>query len=419
LLANITAANGQIDAINSEMRPLEEERDRLTLLSKRFERLSAVLDHADESARLDRILAAVLAANEAKPSTGWIQTPSVVLSMNTTDVEAIGGHNIKLTPSRATLRSDNRLVFSEVNGEKLAKNAERVTPEAVAPPQRPEALGAGDGRLFDLFQHRPSTVTPDGEPGARLLGMVDCPECTSSYVNDNGDIYRVTTRPPPTIIPLPGKTVMASQIADALREGRPLTIELVGFPPGMVADIKALAKRMQEPPGVGRFMPPGPIEEPPGKGPIFLLADRDRKIETLVVVEGDSGLLKAVANEPVAAAGALVEAPSHDAVRAEFGEAAANADASVVITFRGANPTRVAVTASGGGNKQTLASRLAAAIRAWLPGRPTVSLPQHLVSLRSALRAALGEGKYAYFVTRSGARVNIVSIPLGGTSRGG
>ena len=69
----IAAANAQIKAANDASKPAAGERDRLVALSKDFDKLTAILNAADGSARLDKILPAVLAANQSKPSMGWIQ----------------------------------------------------------------------------------------------------------------------------------------------------------------------------------------------------------------------------------------------------------------------------------------------------------------------------------------------------------
>jgi hypothetical protein len=412
----IASATAGIKAANDAGKPMMSERDRLVALSKDFERLSAILNAADGSARLDRILPAVLAANQTKPSTGWIQTPSVVLSQNRTNVEAIGGHNVRLTPSRATLRSDSQLVVTEVNGEKLAANGkQQLAAQEAAPPLRTNSLGAGDGTLFDLLKPRASVIAPDGSLGARLLAKRQCAECTGSYVIDDGTIYKISAKPPPlAITTVPGKAVMTNEIVEAGRASTQGSVELVGFPDKVVTDVSELVERMKRPPGGGRFQPPDPAGRSSGKGSVLLVADRDRKIATLRV-DGPDGLVRAIFDEPVAIAGARVETPASEAVRAEFGEAIANADASVVITLGGApeSRARIAVGVSGGGDKATLAGRLAAVVNAWLPKRSAAPLAQHLVSLRAMLRETLGDRTYTYFVTNQGGRATIVARPSG------
>ena len=143
---------------------------------------------------------------------------------------------------------------------------------------------------------------------------------------------------------------------------------------------------------------------------MIAVADRQKHLETLEI-QGARGESAVLSGKAVRATDVSAETAGSQAIRSEFGDTAADADAVVVVTFHddaGAN-TRVAVTASGGADRAGLSQRLLAVARTWLSGRPATPLAQHLVDLRRTLTAKLEGREYRYFLKTSTGAITIVS----------
>lgn len=130
--------------LNTRSAELDRDAQKLKAVFENASRLHGVLSQPLAAFRdLDTVRARYVAANAAAPA-GWIKTPSVVISRNTQQVNATGGHNIDARALR--IEVDPTLTEAAVvegrNGSVL-----RV------PPGQADAAGARANDLARLIEH--------------------------------------------------------------------------------------------------------------------------------------------------------------------------------------------------------------------------------------------------------------------------
>ncbi len=223
------------------------------------------------------------------------------------------------------------------------------------------------------------------EPGltARLIRESEaCAACDRVYFFENGTIFEVGTKPPPTVTQLPGKTVMAGRDQRSRRQS-------AGHRPAGQLSARS-RRRHHRPRGTAATVAwrtsrrTTTCHRARRTRPARTRGDRPKKVETLHI-DGSADTVAVFAKNPIRKAGARSETPTVEALRAEFGDGAANTEGAVIITFGSpaAPGPRVAITVSGVENKVNLPARLLTAVRTWLVGPSSVPLTRHLIDLRS------------------------------------
>ena len=221
LRADYDAADKTLDGTLAELEALSESSDRADELAK------LVAGEAAITAQLDRILAKVRAgvAGEAQ---GAIRTPALVLSKNTQDEDAIGGHNITFDPTRVRVGSPIVAPGGRGRGS-MPVTAPRPTLRARldAPGMEPVAAlkATRSGSLLDEMR----TAQAAGlDPALAPRLARDAAACSCDVVvrTPEGDVLFARPGPPPVQRRLVGTTGIVEALAGPPRA---TTVRFDGF----------------------------------------------------------------------------------------------------------------------------------------------------------------------------------------------
>ena len=216
------------------------------------EELSA---RASFSEDLERILQRVLVATSASASTSAIQTASVVLSKNTADFFAVGGHNIDALPWAVKVGSKNAspsiriagerptiVLGSEQAGQATSIARAKVQQKAAADPVRrplPDVLAAGEskGSFLEQLRKNPLPVVDSKEVLSHAEGC-GCDLYIKRGASETSTI--VWLKPPPKVETVFG----SSRLVDVLSQHTSTTrMVFDGFPKDQVSAFTKTAMR--------------------------------------------------------------------------------------------------------------------------------------------------------------------------------
>lgn len=190
-----------------------------------YKRLTTAYEGADALAKtlaqqasfvtaLDRVLERVRTGVPVA-SEGSIRTPVVVLSRNTEDVTAIGGHNIDFNPARVRVASAGTAPHTTtVSGKRVAV----VPQERFAPPTElaPDVTAAlRTTRSGSLLEEMRVVVNrPIGE-STRAAALTRASSCNCPLVQLllDGQILLASPTPPPAVRALAGETAIVDALA--------------------------------------------------------------------------------------------------------------------------------------------------------------------------------------------------------------
>lgn len=208
---------------------------------------------------LDAVLESVLKATSAIPSESSIQTPSVVLSCNTRNQGAVGGHNIDALPwlakegsakGRAVVRSASERPTVLMPKDQLGQSTqiargviERTDNAAIRTRPLDEALGLPrdrtNGSFLELLQTRPHLPVAD----RALIDRASHCHCDLYVERAQGDIAMVVSLGPP---PKPYTIFGSSQLAEKLAETKSSRVLFAGFAEDQVSSVARNAAQRAE-----------------------------------------------------------------------------------------------------------------------------------------------------------------------------
>ena len=216
------AASSQIESeVEAVDKTLETSLSELTALyraSKQADELAKLLTgEAATTAQLDRILARIRAGVGGE-SQKAIRTPALVLSRNTDDEGAIGGHNISFEPTRLRIAPPVAARGGAGRGRgrgPVPSVAERPSiRRADAAPAVEPGTALRTNRPGTLLEEIRSTHNANAEPSIAPRLAADAANCACALVvqTPQGEIYFARTTPPP----VQRKLSDATSIVDAL-----------------------------------------------------------------------------------------------------------------------------------------------------------------------------------------------------------
>jgi hypothetical protein len=203
-------------------------------------KLGKIVTLLSGAADLDAVLSQVVKAGATTPDSGFIRTPSVVLSKNVLDTEAIGGHNIDLVPARIVTeikpatgtKPPAGAVVRHVMLAGPAKRTQVITEPAV-PVEK--VLGkAPSGTLLDEMRARTSAEPSTFAEVSARAKTCNC-DAVVSQASD-GTILFVRNAPPPLQSVILGK----SGLIDAM--AAPPALKVVHFENFDRASVESLAR---------------------------------------------------------------------------------------------------------------------------------------------------------------------------------
>ncbi len=375
---------------------------------------------------MDGVVDRVMAAGAAIEQPGSIRTPSIVLSKNTVDVEAVGGHSLDFRAQRVKVSAsavkpilqakDDGVVLmvkaDRVNqAEKLlhASTGELPADAAILPPRPAEAVfgDAPQGSVLSILRSAKNEAPPAaaGE-AARLLETCNCAAVVRQ--GPDGAITLMRKGPPVVRKTLLGKSAIVEELA---RSPRIDDVLFEGFSSEAVSNLASTTKLLRKNAGmsgrrgmfekIGDAFTPSRDAEPPQ----ILLAKRGDAQEALKIW-GDAGVLRSSVNWKTASAEvapATAWGEAFPAARLEAG------DQAFLVRFAATaeGAPRLGVRVSGGGSS----GGVLAVLQAWLAKRSGVAaIDQGLVDLRAALVAQLPGKQFEFFFTRHAKNARIAEL---------
>jgi len=395
---------------------LQEQRKQFIALEETYERaaeIAAQLSRRATGMNLDAVLHDILQATAASDTRSSLRSPSVVLSKNTFDVEAIGGHNIDLTPAR-------RLIAPTVPGLEASPTSTVLSASRLAPP-RPEAEALSlrrTGSLLEEMRSVAAKVEARPERWTEVQAKAKLCQCDAIVMQgEDGVVYFVRNSPPAVQQAIYGK----SGVIDALAGPPPVSVvRFENFAPGTVEDIARSTSLASF--GSGGDLEGGwnPIarlfrgSEPTERSTVISITRAGKLPETLRISEEvGAPLLK----ESVAWRTSLVE-PATRAQWAELYGAASKLDPAsdaVIVHFgtaqapRGTLGIRVQMPAA---RRPGVVARLKALIDGWKISRPARPSPwgEGLLDLRDAIRRQLKPLELEFYCTRNKSRMRVAEV---------
>jgi hypothetical protein len=228
-LARLKALEARVDALDSEAAALEsrvkhtgEEVVSLFEAYNKADGLAQTLAReASFTAQLDDVLTRVRNGVASEP-TGSIRTPALVLSRNTSDEGAIGGHNIAFDPKRVRIQpsvpATPPIARGVAPGRTRRKPAALATAirQAGAPPPQAAADALKVSRRGSLLtEMRASYNRPiDATTASQLARRAETCGCDALvFRTAEGEMFFVRTQPPPVQRRLVGTTAIAEALA--------------------------------------------------------------------------------------------------------------------------------------------------------------------------------------------------------------
>lgn len=351
----------------------------------RAEELGTVLSRRAEARDLDGVLRKVLDITGERAPTGFIRTPSVVLSKNSIDVYAVGGHNIDLTPQLDVNSPPRRRVGAAGTTPPGAKPRRPPVPVAVrpAPPHlgstRPpvEVLGSpGPDNLLEatIVAFGEAERNPEIMARAREKARTCRCDVLAEYVPEGQAIVIRNSKTRNSKTPVEHWTVKG-QVHDLIKEPPPAEIvRLDNFPVETSTAIwSALDADLKRAGGDGRLSRAfvdavrrwfNPASEPPRDVTMFLIG----KSQTRIFVAGSDGT---ALEKPVVWRNARVEAATTAAWNHGFSPGVADSAIPPDRVILHVGPGTLRVAASKG-----LGAKLRATLSKWTlrqPLRPTTA----------------------------------------------
>jgi hypothetical protein len=352
-------------------------------------------------ANLDEILATVLervARDEARAS---IRTPSVVLSKNTMDIAAVGGHNIDLMPRKRYLPPTSivppRRVTNPDQGPSVSSGLDVLEPPR---PVQQTLDVKRSGSLLDEMRLAVKRGEAPPERWAELNAKAKTCQCDAVVVQGKDNIiYYVRTKPPPAQGTILGRTGVIDMLA-----GPPASkvVRFEGFPDTTVENIAQSTALVTAGPqgglldealsGLGRLFRTDESNE----WKVSLTIERaGRAPEVLRIAEQSESV---ALRQPVAWKGSSVLPASADTWNATFpmmSKFDPETSDAVIVRFGGppkAVPGSLGVIVKVGAAQRTgMALRLRTLLENWISAQPRQARPlsDSLIDLRQAIKARL------------------------------
>ncbi len=379
---------------------LDHERQQLVSSEKTYEQaveIASILTDYSGGVDLDDLLKSILQTTSAVPVNGSIRTPTVVLSKNSVDIGAIGGHNIDLIPRRRLITPDIPVLLGT---PKPSIRATRVA-ELAPPRHESEALGIRrTGSLLDEMRASAKQAEMNHAPWQEMQVQAKACQCDAVVKQaEDGTIYLVRNTPSPSQQVIFGK----SGIIDALAGPPPAklvrfenfsdsTVENVARSTGLIATgvsesdfgdaLDTISSLFKTPLSSSRNV--SVAIQRPGK-----------PAEVLRFGEAPGSL--ALLNDRVPWRGSVVEPTSRAQWAEEFGPASTiGFENSRAMTVRPGNSpmtdqvlyVRVRVEA---GLREGIATRLQRIIEQWVGSQPAAAKPwaDSMIELREAISRQL------------------------------
>lgn len=381
----------ELDRIEARLNALESEAT--DLLNEIFAKLITYtevrkLSEDAEDTDLESVLSAVLTGAANEPVSGSIRTPSVVLSKDTSDVFAVGGHNINLSPARI---------------------AKPITPNPISGPIRPpeEALGKAPRKNSLLQQLQHANDQAETHPERMKMAVEAARTCNCDalvILDDEGVVRYVRNAPPPEQRTILGKSGLIDVLAEPTRP------EMVRFENFSSESVEGIARAISLEGGrptddllknlASIFRKRGSNDDG-----FSMMVERSGNRRDVVRIFGKEEALSSF-NHGVAWNTGRVEPASSQSWAETFGgQSLEKAENAIIIRFGGgADPSALGIKVGAkDANVPGFSARLAEVARKWLTTRLSDSSPwlEGITDLRATIRRQLQLHDLEFFYQRN------------------
>jgi hypothetical protein len=376
--------------------------------------LGEALSLSSGTADLDDVLREVLERTASIQTPGFIRTPSVVLSKNSVDVEAVGGHNIDLIPQK-------RVVAPTIPENLVKGPIKKTSPSTLelAPP-RPEVATLAVQRqenLLDVMRASAKRAEGDAATPLAIQERAKVCQCEALVVQgEDGLVYYVRNAPPPGHQTILGK----SGVIDALTSPPPVrVVRFENFSESTVENIARSTALITDGPHEGVF------DRALGGLAGLLKGSENGGRTTTVTIEraGEPEVLRiseepgsvASLKDPIAWHASTVEETTETRWTEIFGEDAKLPPSSDALIVRfGTKPgidsgwlgIRVEVESAG---RPGILGRLKAVVSRWLSSQPLKPVPwaDGVADLRAAIKRQLAPTDLEFYYRKNKARIRV------------
>lgn len=412
------ALQAQLNREEAGIRSATEKRDRfmadaLSLQEKYVKALSMgrIVTALSGYADLDAVLADVVKAGVATSGPDFIRTPSVVLSKNEQDVEAVGGHNIDLLPSRVVAEFGPKTGITIPRAPALKQTGVAVEPvlrRTVTEPPAPVEQVLGKPRAGSLLAEMRNRTTVPSSGLAEVAARAKVCNCDAVVSQaDDGTILFVRNAPPPVSQVVYGK----SGLIDAM--GAPPVLKEVHFEnldsqsvenltrTKLLLDARAETANFDR--TLGDLKAAFSGEGGRGNGAEILIARENKEPEFFKLI-GDYDPRVSL-HEGVSWSTAQVQEPAASVWQSTFGDEqpVSGSPARLIVRFGTAGRDALGISADGAGSAGLL-PRLRMAVNEWL-GRQTLPpkpISAALIDLRASILGRLKESQLTFYIKRNG-----------------
>ena len=406
-----------------DARNLEEKYAKALQIAKTVTQISGAAD-------LDLVLAQVLQAGASTTSSGFIRTPSVVLSKNVSNTEAIGGHNIDLVPPRIV--TEIKVPTTDLKTRVIAapKTGKAAEVNLSGPPidlkmARPVDQVLGKPRTGSLLEEMRARTNESPVAFAEISVRARSCNCDAIVSQrSDGTILFVRNAPPPFERVIFGK----SGVIDAMTAPPPLKIvEFENFDKKSVESLAGTQALLNAKSGPGAsenaFASVEEVFSDSGGtnngGAEVLIAREEGEPESLSLI-GDYDERVSL-RENVSLHGAQANQASDTEWTKTFGAESENdqtPQARLIVHFGQLDRQGVlGVTADG---DLSFVSRLKLVVDQWLgrqPVRPT-PISDSLLDLRAAIVTKLKPNHLRFYLKRNGGTIRAAHVDLPTTAVG-
>jgi hypothetical protein len=397
-------------------------------LARKYVKASAIAKTVTEfsgAADLDLVLAQVLQAGAGTAGSGFIRTPSVVLSKNVLDKEAIGGHNIDLIPRRTVTEISHSTTDAENHVGAPAKSrgvGNRTTsgPLIDVKMARPAEQALGKPRLGSLLEEMRVRASETPASFAEISARAKICNCDAIVSQkSDGTILFVRNAPPPIERVIFGKSGMIDALAAPpfmkiiefenfdrnSVESLARTQSLLNSKSGLRASDDAFAS-------IGKIFTDDGITD--NGAAEILIAREDGEPESLFIIGGydDRVSLK----ENFSWHGAQTNEASASKWSEMFGadtERDETLHARLIVRF-GQAVNRQGVLGIAADGDVGFVSRLKLVVNQWLGRQPAQPMPisDSILDLRAAILTKLKPNHLQFYLKRNGGTIRAAQVDL-------
>lgn len=370
--------------------------------------LGRVVTELSGAADLDAVLAEAVKAGAANASTGFIRTPSVVLSKNVLSADAVGGHNIDLVPTRVATE------FKPSSGIKVAAvpmgqaKGPAIRIETVTEPPKAIDQVIGKPRSGTLLADMRSRTNADPSIFSDVSARAKACNCDAVISQStDGTILFVRNTPPAVEQVIYGK----SGVIDAMAP--PPVLKEVHFENFDSASVENLARTQQL---LNSNLDANGFDRAVADLKAAFSGDRrGNQAEILIAREnGEPEFFRLIGDydervslkEKVSWRTAEVREPSGGDWESTFGDAASSENSTrFIVRFGVGGKDALGISASGAANPG-FASRLKILMNQWLGRQAALPAPTPisgaLVDLRASIMTKLKPNQLLFYIKRNG-----------------